>query len=194
MFFSVVLMVMACFLLNANAGVGASSNWRATNPINWGAVNITGGTAVLSNATVTSFTATTLTATTATTTTLHAPRFVAVQVEGRTTAATVGTEKVSFVIPADLVGYALADANARVYTAGVTGTLGLSVKKRSTAGAEATAYTLAVTTGVVDSSEGSGTLANRTFAAGDLLHIDATSVHSGTVSYGLWLSMKFIKP
>lgn len=134
---------------------------------------------------------TTATITTANITTLNAPRYISVQVDAFDTAATTGNVKVAVPVPDDLAGYTLADAEARVYTAGVTGALDMSLVKRTTAGAEATAYTLEVTSGVTDASTGQGSLSNRTVAAGDLILVNVTAIHSGTASSGLWVVMRF---
>jgi hypothetical protein len=190
----VALLVAACLWDAAEAApVGPWRNMSGSfydpTDVNETGGSITGlttlgaGTATLTNATATTLTATTL----------NAPRYLSAQVEAHGTAATVGTRKVFVPIPDDLAGYLLADAGARVYTAGTTGTLGMSWVKRTTAGAEATAYTVAVTTGVVESSTGAGSTANRTLAAGDMLILDVTSIHSGTASKGLGVWLKLSK-
>ena len=145
---------------------------------NWANVAITGGTATLTSAVIPDLTT---------------PRYLSAQIEVQSTAATVGTRKITIPVPDDLAGYLIADAGARVYTVGTTGTLGLSVYKRTTAGAEALAYTAAVTTGVIEASTGAGSAANRTLAAGDLIIVDVTSIHSGTASKGLGMWFKLSK-
>lgn len=170
--FLVTYLALCLMAINAfAANVGA---WKgAEPPVDWSNVEITGGTAAFS--------------------TVNQPRYVSVQVDAVATSATAGTKKIGFNIPADLAGYYLAGCEPRVYTAGVTGTLGITLTKRTTAGAEAAAYTAAVTTGVVAASSGAGTLANRTVTTGDMVFIDVTSIHSGTASKGLWVSIEFNK-
>ena len=188
--FGLLVVLLAASMVAAGGwtDTGAWKGYKAPgSPYDPSNVAITGGYATgLSTVTTTNATATTLTVTT-----LNAPRYVSLQVEPYDTAATAGTIKAAFPVPGDLAGYTLADAEARVYTAGVTGALDLSLVKRDTAGAEATAYTLEVTSGVVDASTGQGAAADRTVAAGDLILVNVTAIHSGTASSGLWVVMRF---
>ena len=125
---------------------------------------------------------------------MTAPRNISIQVDPIATAETVRDGAIAFLWPTNLAGYAISTAEGRVYTAGVTGQSSITVTKWSTAGAAATAYTLAITSGVSAASTGAGTLANRTFTTGDLCRVDVKAIHSGTAASGLWLSFYCIKP
>jgi len=177
------LFIGACTLQAAPVGP-----WRGCEPpVDWGTITINDGDiSGVDNITATSGTVLEFTATT-----LNAPVNFSGQIESESTAATVGTVKYFFTIPDAMDGFVMADAGASVYTAGVTGALDVSFIKRTTAGAEATAYTASVTTGVVEASTGAGALADRTFATGDKLIIRVTAIHSGTASKGFGVRGQF---
>ncbi len=114
---------------------------------------------------------------------------VAFQVDPAATAATVGTGKAAFTVPAWMGGWLLTDAECRVYTPGSgSGSLDVSVSRR-TAASEGLMYSATVGTGY-EKWHGAASAANLAVSPGDLVTVSVTRVH-GTPSKGLWVTLTF---
>lgn len=114
---------------------------------------------------------------------------VAFQIDPAATSASVGQDKAAFTIPSWMGGWTLSGVDCRVYTPGSgTGSLDVGVSRR-TGSSEAVMYSATVDTGYTKSS-GSASAENCGVAAGDLVSVGVTGVHS-TPSAGLWVTLTF---
>jgi hypothetical protein len=125
---------------------------------------------------------------------LYAKKAVSIPVIPTGISATTGTSKNLFSVPSVLNGFKLVSVHAEVQTAGTTGTLTIDINKNGTS--------MLSTKLTVDSGEtGSDTAATAAVidtgqddvSTYDVITVDIDSIHSGTASIGLTVTLEFNK-